>query len=239
MERQKRIELIDGARGLSIILMIFYHFFYDLAVFCAFPSWIVYNPLFNFLQPVFAGLFILMSGASAMFSRSNVKRGLKMLAGGLAISLVTWLFDPSLFVRFGILHFMGVAALLFAALRPLITKIPYQQYLWPVLFFLCYFALDRTFDVKYLAFLGFRSPGYASSDYFPVLPWIFVYFMGAWLGARIKAGRMPQWFYETRAPFFAAVGRHTLWIYLLHQPILMGLTYLIRYFQSVSAVFFF
>ena len=76
-------------------------------------------------------------------------------------------------------------------------------------------------------FFGFVSSGFYSADYFPILPWIFVFLLGTWLGGKIREGKLPERFYTARFPFFPKVGRHALLIYILHQPILAGLCFLI------------
>ena len=71
--------------------------------------------------------------------------------------------------------------------------------------------------------LGLGPSGIFSADYFPLLPWIFVFLFGTWLGRYIKDGKFPAWFYEASMPGFSTVGRHSLVIYVLHQPVLYGL----------------
>ena len=75
---------------------------------------------------------------------------------------------------------------------------------------------------------GFTTPDFASADYFPLLPWFFVFLLGTWAGRYVKAGRLPQWFYTAKAPRLALVGRHALLLYVLHQPLLYALTMLLR-----------
>lgn len=75
---------------------------------------------------------------------------------------------------------------------------------------------------------GFTTPDFASADYFPLLPWFFVFLLGTWAGRYVKAGRLPQWFYTAKAPRLALVGRHALVLYVLHQPLLYALTMLLR-----------
>ena len=88
MEQAKqRIELMDAMRGLAVCLMVIHHFLYDLCAFCGAPWWLFTNPVFDPLHYFFAGLFILLSGVSSNFSRSNLKRGLKALAVSLGITL--------------------------------------------------------------------------------------------------------------------------------------------------------
>ncbi len=233
MERRDRIDIIDAARGLSILLMVLYHLFYDLVAFCSFPAHVLFNPLVNSLQVLFASLFILMSGASTQFSRNNLKRAVKMLLAALAVSVVTWLFDPSEFVRFGILHFLGVSALLYALFYTQIDRLVSKVH--PVFFIVLFFVfrsfLNHSYPIEHLWVLGIYARSFVSSDYFPIFPWIFIYFFGIRFGKAVLARKLPGWFYEFKFPFLAAAGRKTLWIYLLHQPMLMGVIELIRIFR--------
>jgi uncharacterized membrane protein len=67
---------------------------------------------------------------------------------------------------------------------------------------------------------GLPQAGFESADYFPLLPWIFVFLAGTVLGVPVKEHKLPEWFYTARVPFFAAAGRNTLLIYVLHQPVI-------------------
>ena len=218
---------LDALRGLSILLMVLYHLGYDLVLYGLLPAWVLYNPLLDGLQLLFASVFVAISGAASTFSRSNVRRGLRMLACALAVSAVTFWFDPQEAVRFGILHFLGTAALLYQLLLPLLRRFPPHPVLCLVLFFLTRQLTKPYYGVHGLWWLGFRRPEFSSADYFPLLPWFFLYLLGVWLGGRIKQGRMPPFFYRLRQPFLEKVGRHTLLVYLLHQPVCMGLTLLL------------
>lgn len=223
---QPRVAILDILRGVSILLMVVYHFAIDLYYVGRLSADLMFHPVVNFLQVFFACLFILISGIACRFSRHNAKRGLLLFAAGLVVTLVTYLFDRNNPVLFGILHFLGVSALLFAALRPLIDRlIPLA--IQPVLYLagavFTWGIPYRFYNVSYLWPLGFRPWGFVSADYFPLLPYFFVYLFGTWLGVFVAGGKMPGWFYWIRCPFLEKVGRNTLWIYALHQPILMGL----------------
>ena len=85
--QKRRYYAVDALRGLSILLMVAYHFGYNLVMFDIAPPGLLYNPLLNFLQPFFASVFIAISGASSTFSHSNLRRGVKIL---LCAALVTW-----------------------------------------------------------------------------------------------------------------------------------------------------
>lgn len=232
-----RIQIIDGLRGISILLMVLYHFGYDLVTFCGMPAWVMYNPVLDVLQPFFAGLFIFMSGISCRFSRNNIRRGVEILAAGLVVSLVTYLMDyfgltRNAAIRFGILHLLGISAILYGILQKPLEKVKpaIQCVIYVCLFFLSFAVTGRLYETKCFFWLGLRYQGFASSDYFPLLPWLFVYLTGTAAGYYVVNRRLSERFYTIKMPFFATVGRNTLIIYLLHQPVLYGLSMLISRF---------
>jgi len=119
---KRRYYALDVLRGLSILLMVCYHWGYDLVLYDLLPDLALYNPLLDGLQLFFASVFVAISGASSTFSRNNWRRGLKILLCALAVTAATYWFDPGSTVRFGILHFLGAAALLYQLLRPLLER---------------------------------------------------------------------------------------------------------------------
>ena len=85
---------------------------------------------------------------------------------------------------------------------------------------------DFFYQFKYVAFIGFPDSGFRSSDYFPVITWIFVYILGYFLWRIIKQYGKENIFRQ-RVYFLDFLGRHSLLIYMLHQPLLMGICFLI------------
>jgi len=226
-QAKQRIELMDAVRGLSLCLMVIHHFLYDLVVFAGAPRLLFWNPVFETLHYFFAGLFILLSGVSSNFSRSNVRRGLKALAVALAITAVTWLMDMP--ILFGVLHLLGTCMLLYGLTQVFWTGLP--AWVIPALSIAGILATAKLADgwptaTPHLWIFGLTTPDFASADYFPLLPWMFVFLLGTWAGRYVREGRLPRWFYETRSPVLAAVGRKSLLIYVVHQPVLYGLTML-------------
>ena len=145
------------------------------------------------------------------------------------ISLVTYFMDMT--IVFGVLHLLASCMLLFGLTRGFWEALP--AWVLPVLCLALIFltapcADGVTTQTPQLWLFGFTTPDFASADYFPLLPWFFVFLLGTWAGRYVKAGRLPQWFYTARAPRLALVGRHALLLYVLHQPLLYALTMLLR-----------
>ena len=70
--------------------------------------------------------------------------------------------------------------------------------------------------------LGFSCPGISSADYYPLMPWGFLFLAGAFLGRYVKAGVLPELCYRRHLPVLGWLGRHTMAIYLVHQPVIFG-----------------
>ena len=84
------------------------------------------------------------------------------------------------------------------------------------------------YDEDYLAYAAFIDGAFSSSDYFPLLPWIFLFFFGTWLGRPLFDRKLPAPLYAVRSGWLAWCGRRSFYIYLVHQPILMGIVLLLQ-----------
>jgi len=230
----KRIQLIDALRGLCVLLMVCHHFLLDLVELCGAPTWFFYNPVFNFLHYVFAGLFIFLSGVSSHFSRSNLKRGVKCFLIAMAMTVVTSLPFVNAPDRFGVLHLLGFCMMFYGLTHKVWDAVP--RLAAPFLYVACLVGsallVDRT-DIgaaaRFLFPLGWTYPGFYSSDYFPIFPWVFVFLLGTWFGWYVKERKLPAWFYDFKIGFFPSLGRKALIIYIVHQPVFYGLIYGIQY----------
>ena len=225
-----RIELIDAIRGGDLLVMIAHHVCYDLCAFCGFP-WVWFsNPVWNVVHYLSAGTFILLAGVSANFSRSNVRRGLRALAVALVISAVT--IAMGMPIVFGVLHLLGCCMVLYGLTQGFWRRLP--AWAIPALSLAGTVATARLVNgypttAAHLWMLGLTTPDFVSTDYFPLLPWAFVFLFGTWAGKYIRAGRLPPWFYRAKAPRLAALGRHSLGVYVAHQPVIYALTMLAKY----------
>ena len=222
--KKNRIDIIDAVRGICVVLMVAHHLLYDLVAFLDAPAWLFANPVFNFLHYVFAGLFIFLSGVSSQFSRSNVKRGLKVIAVAAAVTLVTYFID--MLISFGVLHLLGFSMLFYGLTRRLWDALPRK--IAPILYIALIIggALATAYiplKSEHIWMLGWTQSGFVSYDYFPLLPWLFVFLLGTWAGWYIREEKLPAWFYDTKIPVFPAVGKKALIIYVVHQPVLYGL----------------
>lgn len=244
----KRIYLLDELRGFAIICMVIHHTFYDIGFVLGY-EW-GYN-IFNFLclfQPVFWAIFIVTSGICSRLSRNTIKRGGIVLAAGLIVSFVTAVIMPLMGIEgaeiyFGILSCLGCCMIISGLLSPLIKKINAKLGMLAmlILFFAVYnissgkifFGLIRLPDIlystNYLAPLGFYTKGFFSADYFPLIPWLFMFLFGAFLGKYAVNGALPKSFYKSRIQFLQKIGKSSLWIYLLHQPVLYVIMYIISF----------
>ena len=247
----KRIHLMDELRDFAVFCMVFYHGFYTLA-FLMGRSWGEW--LYRFFMPAepwFAGLFIFIAGISSNLTHSNLVRGVKLLGVALLVTLATAIAVPDELIVFGILHFLSVCMIAFGLLQLLRRRLgrteepPFR--LWPVVVCAVLFIVTRYLASGYLqipfvlrvflpsgwyqawlAPLGLPGPGFSSADYFPLLPWCFVFAAGTVVGRLAKAGKFPAWTYPSRVPFFSFLGRHALLIYVLHQPVIYGAALLVQ-----------
>lgn len=247
----KRIHLMDELRGFAVFCMVFYHGFYTLA-FLMGQSWGEW--LYRFFMPAepwFAGLFIFIAGISSNLTHSNLVRGVKLLGVALLVTLATAIAVPEELIVFGILHFLSVCMIAFGLLQLLRRRLGRTEEppfcLWPVVVCAVLFIVTRYLASGYLqipfvlrvflpsgwyqawlAPLGLPGPGFSSADYFPLLPWCFVFAAGTVVGRLAKAGKFPAWTYPSRVPFFSFLGRHALLIYVLHQPVIYGAALLVQ-----------
>ena len=232
----QRVILLDEIRGFAILCMVVYHTMYQLKFGFGVDVPIFFEGWFNVIRDIFAGMFIFISGAMCRFSRNNLKRGVQCFFLGMIITFVTPFFSSEAIV-FGILHFLGVSMMLYGLIGEGLEKIPafvgiilsaiLVLLTWNVIYGYIgvpgLFKIDlprKAYDVKVLFPFGMCGEGFVSGDFFPILPWIFVFFGGSYFGEWAKNGSLPRVFYNSHVKWLAAVGRYTIWIYLLHVPLI-------------------
>ena len=233
--RPPRIWEIDFLRGLAIILMVGYHLLFDLGEFRGVKRFFGFSTdltstAWTIAQFFFAGLFVVLSGISGTMSRNNVRRGFRLLAVSLAVTVATYIFDPTSAVYFGILQCLAVSMLIYGG--ALAGTGPAACAAWGALVIGLSAALPvlkkgLTVRSDWLMPFGITSPSFSSFDYFPLLPWLGIFLVGAALGKSIYASRQSLLPWRLPRTFIHAAGRHSLLIYIAHQPIIMGVLYLL------------
>ena len=243
---KRRVLLLDELRGFLIIMVVLYHLLYDLYMFFHLDMPFFFSPPMELLKYLGAGSFILVSGIVCHYARSNLKRGLICLGFALAITVFTYIFMPTQVIYFGILHLLAVCMILSALLKKVLDRLPFLPFfiLFAVLFLITfnipkgYFGLSEEVSVSLpsslydsgLFFLGFPGNGFNSADYYPLIPFAFLFFAGVLLGRFFVSESLPEFVYRGIAPPFRFLGRHTLVIYLVHQPLILGIFYLVQFF---------
>jgi len=229
----KRFPGLDLTRGIAIILMILYHIAFDLHYFgfieLGFPAefWV-------FAPAVIGSLFLLIVGISLSISFAKAKkklskkeirrkyflRGTKIFALGLLVTAATWIYPRDGFVQFGILHLIGLS---------IILAIPFLGRTRPALIgglaaILTGLVLrEMLFDFSWLLWLGFIPKGFYTLDYYPLLPWFGLVLIGLFVGKKIYpfGQRSMELKENTLTRFLSLLGRQSLIIYLVHQPIIV------------------
>ncbi len=237
-ERGRRVKAriweLDALRGLCILGMVIVHLLFDLVDVYALVSW-KYPAVVDFLFAWGGVIFILISGICATLGSRSVRRGLVVFGCGVLCTAVTWgaaklsLIDDWVVIRFGILHCLGICMILWWLFKRLPTPIL-------VVAGLLFVGLGLWFATLWVPYpgaiaLGLQYAGFTSGDYFPLFPNFGFFLLGSAIGRLIyknKTSLLPK--VNHRNPilrFFQFCGRESLWIYLLHQPLLAGLCMLL------------
>ncbi len=218
---RKRLWEIDIIRGVALVLMVFFHFLFSLKEFYGYD--VHYNQgIYYYIGKTSAILFIIISAISSSFSRNNTRRALKFFAVAAIITVVTHLYNPAFGIKFGIIHFLGLSVLL----APLFIKL--NSYLLALLGILIIAAGiylgPIAFDNNYLFLFNMTGTGWVSADYYPLFPWFGVFLYGVILGRALYPAKTSLLISEPELRLFSFLGflgRHTLIIYLIHQPLLI------------------
>lgn len=239
-----RLHFIDCIRGITMISMIVYHLVWDL-VFLYGNNWTwFYNA--KIWQQSICWTFIILSGFSWSLGRHPLKRGVIVFCGGLVITAVTFIFTPNTRIIFGILTLLGTSMLIMIPLSKILKKIPaalggFISFLIFIFSKNCYYGYLGFGNLKlelpaflyknYLtAFFGFPQNNFYSSDYFPLIPWFFLFVFGYFLFRLLdQKGLNQKLFSKGEIPVLNFLGKHSLIVYMLHQPVIYGVCEVIKY----------
>ena len=241
--QKTRYHLPDSIRGLTLISMVLYHAVWDM-VYLFDEGWSWYTSPAAFVwQQCICWTFILLSGFCFSLGRHGLRRGLTVLAASAAVTAVTVLFSPESRIFFGVLSLIGSAMVLLTPLKDLLRHVP--PALGAAASFLLFLltrwvatgavvlpgrrllALPAALYANWFtAYLGFPPPGFYSADYFPLLPWLFLYLTGVFLFPLLRRGGGTELLSRFRCPPLEWLGRHSLALYLAHQPVIYGALWL-------------
>lgn len=233
---KKRFEILDTARGFAIFLMFVFHFSYDLNEYGVIRQNFNHDPFWLNFRLVIVTLFLTIVGISlylATYQGLNKKhfrkRLLFLLGYSALVSLGSWLMYPQAMIFFGILHFICVASvvgLLFVHLGVL------NLFLGTALVLLSQFVSHPFFDQPAMQWFGLMTHLPITVDYVPMLPWFGVVLLGIYLGqclTRLQPQSLLVRWQNRHAvsKLLALGGRYSLHIYMLHQPLFLGILYII------------
>ena len=232
-----RYALLDELRGLDLLSMIGYHACWDLVfLFGVNLPW--YTGWQGHLwQQSICWVFILLSGFCLPLGHHPLRRGLIVSGAGALVTAVTLLFMPEDRVVFGVLTLLGAAMLITGFMQPLLEKVPAWAGLVvsALLFAATYHTQEGFWQLGpwhlalpgawyanlFTAFFGFFPWDFYSTDYFPLLPWLFLFWTGYFVHRCVGRTHMEPLHRSLCAPL-GWLGRHSLLIYLLHQPVIYG-----------------
>lgn len=224
---RERIAFFDTLRGFTIISMVCFHAAYDAAVLYGYELPWFSNPLIqNLWRCSISWTFLMLAGWMTSFSRNNLKRGGIYALCALLVFIATSVAGVDTAVSFGILFCMAASTFIAAALRPLIARIHAVAGLIACLaLFVSTYALPHArYAVEDLAWLGLPSYTFSSGDYYPLIPYTFLYLAGVFAARafleRHRSG-YPRWLVEADIAPLSQIGKASLVIYLVHQPLLL------------------
>lgn len=234
---------VDFFRGCAIITMVIYHLLYDLYAFGSLQIEL-FRGFWKAFQVATASTFLFVAGVSLALSYHRLKakgtfptfskylkRGLTILGWGMVITVVTYIALGDWYVRFGILHCIGTSTILgYVFLVVPGETVPFLGGIFSLLW--GNWLLSQTFSFSFLLPLGFVPHTFQTVDYFPLFPWFGVVLLGIAFGKRFyreyqRQFVLPDWSKTLPVQGLSFLGKHSLTIYLVHQPILIAVLYLL------------
>ncbi len=239
MEKNTNIRyyLLDNIRGINLINMIIYHGMWDLIyIYGKNIEW--YKGITGHIwQQMICYVFIILSGFCWSLGHNQIKRGIEVSIAGIIISAVTLIFMPQNRVVFGVLTLLGICMLIMKPLHKILDKVNvYFGIILSIMLFIGFYNInngifgfgtmyfvklpEKLYANYFTTLLGFTHKGFFSTDYFSIIPWIFLFILGYFLYRFVKEKALFGYLKGKNIPILSTVGKNTLLIYMLHQPVL-------------------
>ena len=228
--RAGRLDALDALRGVAIVMMVIFHFCFDLTYWRLAHFEMLSDWRWIGWRTLIVSLFLFLVGVSLVLGREVSERHFwrrwSLIAGSaLLISLISWLMFGERFIYFGVLHFIALAQCLGRqGLRLGWLARPVPLCLLAILCLLVGALGFEAMNPRSLKWLGLAASKPLTEDYVPLLPWFGVVLLGMAF-ALWRTARWPSCSLSVLTPL-VWLGRHSLAVYLLHQPVLMGLLWL-------------
>jgi uncharacterized membrane protein len=222
-----RVAAVDALRALALLAMIAYHFCYDLRYFGVLHADFEHDPLWLGARALILGAFLAIAGASLVLAERAGQTPIEFwrhvgVIGACAaiVSAASYVMFPRTYIWFGVLHAIAVSLVI---ARPFVRHPRVALVIGTSIVIAGVAFSDPAFDNRALGWLGFMTVKPWTEDYVPLFPWAGVAFCGIAIAHAFARRQVPAPAWLTRAPrWLLWCGRHTLAIYLLHQPVLLG-----------------
>ena len=237
--KNDRYVLLDEIRGLTLISMILYHTAWDLVnLFGVKWDWYKGNWAYVWQESI-GWSFVLLSGFCWSLGKRKSFRGGIVLGAGCLVSLVTMIFMPENTVLFGVLTMLGSSMLFMIPLEKVLRRVhPYIGVIFSLFLFLytkniyygylgrrgfCYIKLPKEWYANlFTTFWGLTEDGFVSADYFGIFPWFFLFVTGYFMYRLFEKGQWMSGLKRGRVRYLEVLGRNSLLVYMLHQPLIYG-----------------
>jgi len=232
---------VDFLRGVAVAMMVLYHFVFDLNYF-GISNFDIHGGFWFYFAHLTAFLFVLLVGVSLVLSHERMvllgqgeaflpkllRKGVWILCLAMGITLVTYVAVGNGFIVFGALHLIGVS-LIFA--YPFLRLGAANAFLGSLVIFIGIYLQSLSVGYPWLLWLGLSTVGFYSLDYLPLFPWFGVVLLGIAVGDIFYRGYRRRIFIPELSSSYAVkplafMGKKSLVIYLIHQPILIAILYL-------------
>jgi uncharacterized membrane protein len=225
MMKNKRIFEIDFFKVIALILMIIFHTIYDLNEFVNIDLDYT-SGLWYYIGKISAILFIFLAGINSGFSHNPLKRGIMVLSCGMIVTFTTFIFMNDLYVRFGILHFLGVSMILF----PLLKRINNVILFLIAILIIVLSNIEIFNNMNLIVFLR-NTFGSMSIDYYPLFPYLSIFIFGILAYKLFYYKRKSILKLNTQSKLLYMISKYSLLIYLVHQLIILSIIFLLLNIQ--------